>query len=194
MSTSMALRLGLALLAVALVAPAQGAAGAAPFGGIGFCYDGTGVFPADCKPPTEFDGNSGRNLVWKVPLPNYSSSSPVVVGGKVFVTCAAGWPGGQDCAQLLCYDAETGKELWRHDLDEFATMPPEQAKEAREVRSEYHRRTRKINLLRYELKTADEKCRAALSDPGGAADVPVKTAVEGAKAAIRDPAAGPTHS
>jgi hypothetical protein len=55
---------------------------------IGFRGDGSGVF-ADAKPPTEFDAQTGKNLRWKVALPNHSNSSPIVVGDKVFVVCAA---------------------------------------------------------------------------------------------------------
>ena len=133
---------------------------AEPVRSIGFRNDGTGVFPDDCRPPTVFDGIRGRNLVWKTPLPNHSNSSPIVVGRKVFVLCAAGWPETRDCAQILCFDAGTGKELWRHDLDEFVAMPDEQAAEARKLRREYHRRIRRLNRLMYEYQSADEARKA----------------------------------
>jgi outer membrane protein assembly factor BamB len=128
---------------------------AAQDGMIGFRGDGSGVFPG-CTPPTEFDAITGKNLVWKMPLPNFSNSSPIAVGNKVFVTCADGWPEGQDCPQLLCYDGNTGKELWRRDLDEFATRPEAEAKEAKEIRKEYHQRIRRINTLMYEYQKADD--------------------------------------
>lgn len=123
---------------------------------IGFRLDGTGIFPADCKPPTDFDGVKGVNLVWRVALPNHSSSSPIVVGKRVFVVCAAGWPESQDCAVLLCFDADTGRELWRSELDEFAVMPEGQAKEARDVRKEYYGRIRLLNRLVFEYQSADD--------------------------------------
>ena len=126
---------------------------------IGFRHDGTGIFPPDCRPPAEFDGIAGRNLAWKVPLPNYGNSSPIAVGTRVFVTCAAGWPEGQDCALLLCLDGETGKELWRRDLDEFAAMPAGQAEEAKAVRREYHRRILAGNRLMRELEASEQRYR-----------------------------------
>jgi outer membrane protein assembly factor BamB len=131
-------------------------------GTVGYRGNGSGVFP-DAKPPTEFDAVTGKNLRWKVALPNHSNSSPIVVGDRVFVVCAAGWPEGQDCAQLLCFDAATGKELWRRDVDEFAMRPAEEAKAAREVRAEYHRRIRLLNngLFAYHQTTNDTE-RAAL--------------------------------
>ena len=110
---------------------------------IGFRGDGTGHFPADAKPPTEFDGVTGKNLVWKTPLPNFSNGSPIVVGKKVFVVCEAGWPAGQDCPTLRCYDADTGKELWAREIDQADDMPAEQATALKELRRRYwenHRR------------------------------------------------------
>jgi len=156
--------LALSLDLYAADGPRQGAADVVPppQRSIGFRGDGSGVF-ADAKPPTEFDAVTGKNLRWKVALPNHSNSSPIVVGDKVFVVCAAGWPEGQDCAQLLCFDAATGKELWRRDVDEFAMRPAEEAKAAREVRAEYHRRIRLLNngLFAYHQTTNDAE-RAAL--------------------------------
>ena len=64
------------------------------------------------RPPVEF--GPARNLVWKVALPGRGSSSPVVVGDRVFVTTAvpvAGDPGRLDF-RLLCFDRETGREQW----------------------------------------------------------------------------------
>lgn len=51
-----------------------------------------------------------ENVRWKAPLPARGVSSPVVVGGKVFVTCS----GGLDDTRLhvLAFDAKTGAELW----------------------------------------------------------------------------------
>ena len=129
---------------------------------IGFRGDGTGVFPADCKPPTEFDGITGKNLAWKAPLPNFSNSSPIVVGRNVLVVCEAGWPEGADCAVLICFDAETGKELWKRELDEFATFSAGEAQRAREVRKEYFTRIRTLNRLMYAYRTADGERQEAI--------------------------------
>jgi outer membrane protein assembly factor BamB len=129
---------------------------------VGFRGDGTGRFPPDCRPPAEFDGITGQKLVWKVPLPNFSNSSPIVVGRKVFVVCDPGWPEGQDCAVLLCLDAETGKELWRREIDEFAVFSPQEAQAARDLRAEFYRRIRRLNRIMYEYQSADEAKKASL--------------------------------
>ena len=123
---------------------------------IGWRGDGySGVMPADCKPPKDFDGTTGRNLRWKAPLPNHGNSCPVAVGKKVFVTCADGWPVGQDCPQLLCFDADTGKELWRRNIDHFDSLPEAEAKAARADRAEFWKQHHETCTLLWELKHAN---------------------------------------
>ena len=64
------------------------------------------------------------NLLWKAPLPGPGSSSPVIHGDDVFVTCYSGYgvPGdrGGEPAKLvrhlLCIDRQTGVEKWRRDV------------------------------------------------------------------------------
>lgn len=88
------------------------------------------------KPPVEFGPE--RNLRWKTELPGRGSSSPVVVGERVFVTTAVpveGEPGLLDF-RLLCLDRETGREQWSrscvramphegtHETNGFASASP----------------------------------------------------------------------
>jgi outer membrane protein assembly factor BamB len=49
----------------------------------------------------------GKNLAWKAPVPQ-GNSSPVVVGGRLFLT---GWEG--DKRLVLAFEAASGKLLWR---------------------------------------------------------------------------------
>jgi outer membrane protein assembly factor BamB len=88
---------------------------------VGYRCDGTSVFPKS-NPPSQFDEATGKNVLWKVPLPNWGHSSPTVIDKKVFVTCEGGWPAGQDFPVLVCYDADTGKELWRRDLNHLPAI------------------------------------------------------------------------
>src|SRR5947209_18539583 len=61
-----------------------------------------------------------KNLRWKAALPGPGSSSPVVVGGRVFVTCYTGYgtsaddPGDpkQLTRHLLCLSRADGRTLW----------------------------------------------------------------------------------
>lgn len=64
-----------------------------------------------------------RNVAWKQPLPGPGSSSPIIVGDRVLVTCYSGY--GVDKGQgdinklvrhLLCFERKTGKLLWQRDV------------------------------------------------------------------------------
>src|SRR5688500_12074542 len=75
---------------------------------------------------------SDADLAWKVKLPGPGSSSPIVFGNKVIVTCYTGYgldegnPGDQSrlARLVLCYDLATGKELWKFSTK--ASVPEEQ--------------------------------------------------------------------
>ncbi|MFM8892511.1 MAG: PQQ-binding-like beta-propeller repeat protein [Planctomycetia bacterium] len=71
--------------------------------------------------------SESHNLLWKTPLPGPGSSSPVVHGGDVFVTCYSGYGAGVRSdgrageranlvRHLLCIDRATGAEKWRRDV------------------------------------------------------------------------------
>lgn len=90
--------------------------------------NGTGI--ADAKPvPTEW--SETKNLRWKLALPGPGSSSPIVVGNKVFVTCWTGYgvesgnPGNQADLKrhLICVDRKTGSLLWDRAI--AAVLPEE---------------------------------------------------------------------
>lgn len=61
--------------------------------------------------PTTF--SSSENVTWKVPLPAAGNSTPIVWNDRVFVTCARD---EGKIRSLYCFDRNTGKELWRHDV------------------------------------------------------------------------------
>ena len=55
------------------------------------------------------------NHNWTVQLPGWGTSSPVVYGNRVVVTSEV--KDNDDYSLLtLCFDLESGKELWRHDF------------------------------------------------------------------------------
>lgn len=62
-------------------------------------------FPADDKAPVEFALD--RNVVYKAKIPA-GNSSPILLNGRLFLTGHEG-----DDRFVLCYEAATGKELWR---------------------------------------------------------------------------------
>lgn len=65
-----------------------------------------------------------ENLVWRTRLPGPGSSSPIVSGGKVFLTCYSGYgldprdPGDSKNLKrhALCLDRETGRILWDEEI------------------------------------------------------------------------------
>jgi outer membrane protein assembly factor BamB len=69
-----------------------------------------------------------ENLKWKTALPGPGSSSPIVWGGRVFVTCYSGYGAGKAEAKpadlvrhLVCVELASGKILWT--TDDPATHP-----------------------------------------------------------------------
>lgn len=80
--------------------------------------NGTGI-AAEGSIPTEW--SSTKNLKWASEIPGNGTSSPIVLGDRVFVTCYTGYgldpkaPGNKSdlVRHLLAFDRNSGKELWR---------------------------------------------------------------------------------
>jgi outer membrane protein assembly factor BamB len=71
------------------------------------------------------DGTSGEsvvpikwgpsdNIAWKVELPGPGSSSPIVSGRRVIVTCFTGKVADDLVRHVICFDRTTGQELWKN--------------------------------------------------------------------------------
>lgn len=54
-----------------------------------------------------------ENILWKASIPGRGHSSPTVVGNRVFLTTA---DEQREIHSVLCYDRETGRELWKTDV------------------------------------------------------------------------------
>jgi outer membrane protein assembly factor BamB len=72
---------------------------------------GTGV-SSETNLPTRWSPT--QNVRWKVELPGRGVSSPIVAGGRVFLTACSGYQ--QRRLHLLCFDAATGKKHWERQL------------------------------------------------------------------------------
>jgi outer membrane protein assembly factor BamB len=59
--------------------------------------------------------NESDNLTWKVNLPGSGSSSPIIVGDRIIVTCYVA-EGATPQRQVLCFDKNTGEQLWSADF------------------------------------------------------------------------------
>jgi outer membrane protein assembly factor BamB len=89
--------------------------------------NGSGVAASSESVPSEWGDD--KNLAWKLALPGPGSSSPIVIGSKVFLTCYSGYgvegndPGSLSDLKrhLVCIDATNGTLLW--DKSVAATMP-----------------------------------------------------------------------
>ena len=75
--------------------------------------NGTGESEIATIPPTWTDDDYN----WTVDLPGIGHSCPILWGNRLFILSA-----DQQTAtrHALCYDADTGEKLWRHD---FASLP-----------------------------------------------------------------------
>lgn len=67
----------------------------------------------DTTVPQTWNGETGQNIAWKVPVPGKGHSSPVVSGDRVFVTTCL-----EDAQRrmLISLDRETGKTLWQTEV------------------------------------------------------------------------------
>ncbi len=63
---------------------------------------------AAAEVPTTWDIESGEGVLWKTEVPLPGNSSPVVWGGRVFLTGA-----DEQTREVFCFDAQTGELLWR---------------------------------------------------------------------------------
>lgn len=74
--------------------------------------NGDGTLSAEADYPVEWSMEKG--FLWKADLPAPGNSSAIVAKGKVFVTVAE--QGGR-VRSLLCFDAETGEQLWKRSVE-----------------------------------------------------------------------------
>ena len=82
---------------------------------------GNGV-SSDLKVPSTWGDKD--NLKWKITLPGPGSSSPIVSGDWIFVTCYSGYGTNRSDVDnisalkrhLLCIDRSTGKVIWEKQV------------------------------------------------------------------------------
>ena len=76
--------------------------------------------------------SADKNIVWKTDMPGAGTSSPIVVGNKIFLTCYTGYgldkesPGDMSELKLhlLCLDRSSGKVLWTRDVNSVKPITP----------------------------------------------------------------------
>lgn len=70
-----------------------------------------GIAAADQQPPLKW--SESENVLWKSAIPGRGHGSPTVVGDQVFVATA---DQGHEIQSVLCFDRQTGKQLWQTDV------------------------------------------------------------------------------
>lgn len=79
--------------------------------------EGIGV-AAQKNTPTDWNGTSGKNVLWKVKVPKSGFSSPIIWGDRLFVTGA-----DAQARVVCCYDKNSGKLLWEAAADNIQGSP-----------------------------------------------------------------------
>ena len=77
-----------------------------------------------------FEWSESRNVVWKTPLPGAGWSSPVVAGGRVWLTAAVKDRNGGSL-RALAYDIATGRELVNTEVFRVRSVDPLNPKNTR---------------------------------------------------------------
>ena len=72
------------------------------------------------NPPLTWNSADGTGVLWKTALPKHGMSSPIVWEDRIFLTGA-----DEDSRQFYCVDADTGKLLWKHDVNGVPGSPNE---------------------------------------------------------------------
>ncbi len=78
--------------------------------------------------PTEWDGNTGKNIGWKIELNATGKSSPIIWDDKIFITGAE----GNQC-NIYCIDKKSGSILWTGSAVNIPGEPTEEPKMDREA-------------------------------------------------------------
>jgi len=84
--------------------------------------DGSG-HSAYANIPTAWNGKTGENILWKVPVPLPGEGSPVIWGDRVFLSGAT-----EQKREVYCFSAADGKLLWQKVVSTPAgrmTEPPD---------------------------------------------------------------------
>ena len=73
--------------------------------------------------PTEWNGETGEGIRWKVPTPLPGFNSPIIWDGKIYISGA-----DETAREVYCLDAENGEILWRKAVENIPGSPTEPPK------------------------------------------------------------------
>ena len=75
--------------------------------------------------PTDWDVESGKNVLWSMELGTETYGNPVIANGKVYVGTNNGagyvarYPSNVDLGVLLCFSEQDGKFMWQHSNEKL---------------------------------------------------------------------------
>ncbi len=69
---------------------------------------------------TIWNGESGENIKWKVPVAKQGLNSPIIWKKKIFLSGA-----DEESQEVYCYDADSGELLWTTELNDIPGSPKE---------------------------------------------------------------------
>lgn len=69
--------------------------------------------------PVSWNGPSGKNILWKTEIPLPGFNSPVIWGGKIFLTGASATN-----REVYCIDKNTGKIMWTTPVEKVPSPSP----------------------------------------------------------------------
>lgn len=78
--------------------------------------------------PTNWNGETGENVIWKTPVPLAGYNSPIIWGSKLFLTGSDGTK-----SEVYCFDTNTGKILWTSPVTNIPGSPAAAAKVSNET-------------------------------------------------------------
>ncbi len=73
--------------------------------------------------PLEWDGRSGKNIIWKTAVPKPGFNSPIYWRGKIFLSGA-----DESGAEVYCFDANAGALLWQREANHIPGSPDKMPK------------------------------------------------------------------
>lgn len=68
--------------------------------------------------PVDWDGPSGKNILWKIPVPAQGYNSPIIWNDKLFIAGASAIK-----REIFCYNRHDGKLLWSAVIDNVPGSP-----------------------------------------------------------------------
>jgi outer membrane protein assembly factor BamB len=88
-------------------------------------FRGPGGMAVSKTPGVPVTWSANENVVWRTELPGAGTSTPIIVGERIFLTCYSGFgvPGGENGGQedlrrhVVCLNRADGQIVWRKEVE-----------------------------------------------------------------------------